>query len=190
LTRKLLLGSAGTVFTLHRFAHPHGDPNAAATDALDRELSSLRRLGFEFVALKTMLASARSGSLGANKIAFTVDDGYFDFFEVALPLFERHRCPVSVFLITGFVDGDLWPWWDQLEFAIFHGKGSFSFTTQTELLDFVLADESSRREALARTIGQLKLMPEERKCAVLREICDQLQVRVPDQALRTPFSRA
>jgi peptidoglycan/xylan/chitin deacetylase (PgdA/CDA1 family) len=47
-------------------------------------------------------------------VAFSLDDGYFDQVDIAGEIFHQFDCPSTVFLITDFIDGRLWPWDQQL----------------------------------------------------------------------------
>ena len=49
---------------------------------------------------------------------FTIDDGFIDHHDIAGPLFADYDIPLTFFLVTGFIDGELWPWDDQLSYAI------------------------------------------------------------------------
>ena len=54
--------------------------------------------------LKDLIDKAIRGERFPQKaVAFTVDDGYFDFAEVAAPIFSHYDCPVTVFLVTGSI---------------------------------------------------------------------------------------
>jgi hypothetical protein len=59
-------------------------------------------------------------SLPPRAVATTIDDGYRDFLTVAFPLFHAHKIPVTVYLITDFLDGRLWPWWNKVDYAVQH----------------------------------------------------------------------
>jgi peptidoglycan/xylan/chitin deacetylase (PgdA/CDA1 family) len=61
-----------------------------------------------------------SKSLPYNPLAVTVDDGYRDFFLYAYPVFRDCQIPVTVFLVSDFVDRKLWLWGDQLEYLFQH----------------------------------------------------------------------
>jgi peptidoglycan/xylan/chitin deacetylase (PgdA/CDA1 family) len=65
-------------------------------------------------------AIRRSASAGGNDryINFSVDDGYRDTFEEVVPVFRRHRLPVTVFVTTGIPDGTLPLWAAGLELAL------------------------------------------------------------------------
>src|SRR4030095_6357518 len=52
-----------------------------------------------------------------NSLAITVDDGYRDFLLYAYPVFRKFEIPCTVYLVSDFLDGKLWLWWNQLEYA-------------------------------------------------------------------------
>jgi peptidoglycan/xylan/chitin deacetylase (PgdA/CDA1 family) len=56
-------------------------------------------------------------------VAVTVDDGYRDFAEVAHPVFAEYGIPVTVYLVTDFLDGKLWLWFDRVQYAFSHARG-------------------------------------------------------------------
>jgi peptidoglycan/xylan/chitin deacetylase (PgdA/CDA1 family) len=49
---------------------------------------------------------------------FTFDDGYADNLDVALPVFEAHGAPFTIYVTTGLIDGTADIWWLILEEAI------------------------------------------------------------------------
>ncbi len=101
------------ILMLHRF-HPDSDTGPGLRAGLLREaLHTLRHRGVSFLALDETLALLQRGQRVPKSVIFTVDDGYKDFFSVALPIFAEFGCPVTVFLTTGFVDG-AWQWWDRV----------------------------------------------------------------------------
>ena len=58
---------------------------------------------------------ARSG----RHVAITIDDGYRDVLQHALPVLRGHGVPATLFVATGIVDGLALPWWDEI--AWLHG---------------------------------------------------------------------
>lgn len=50
----------------------------------------------------------------------TFDDGYYDSYENALPILEKHGVPATFFVCTGNIDTDKEFWWDDLERIIFY----------------------------------------------------------------------
>lgn len=157
--RRALLGSRGTIFTLHRFTAEEGEADAISAGQLDEALCALNELGFRSIALAEMIEKARRGQLEPRSIAWTVDDGYADFAEVAMPVFERHNSPVAVFLVTGFIDGATWPWWDQVR--------------------YILEESSSLPENAKNRIAALKLVSDDQKWAEIRALAEQSSVELP-----------
>ena len=157
--RRALLGSDGTIFTLHRFAATEGEAEAISAAQLDEALTALSDLGFRSVALAEMIEKAGRGQLEPCSIAWTVDDGYADFAEVAMPVFERHNCPVAVFLVTGFVDGASWPWWDQVR--------------------YITQESGSPRDYAEDKIAALKRVSDDQKWAEIRTLAEERSIQLP-----------
>jgi peptidoglycan/xylan/chitin deacetylase (PgdA/CDA1 family) len=108
-----------TIFMLHRFDDPASGVHGISPDALRRTLAVLRREGFRFVDLHEGLRRLRDAPDALERaVAFTLDDGYADQVRVGAPLFAEFDCPATVFATTGFLDGQLWFWWDRLEHVI------------------------------------------------------------------------
>ncbi|AWI56240.1 polysaccharide deacetylase family protein [Sinorhizobium fredii] len=109
----------GAIFTLHHVRpkdHRAFDPNAhleITPTFLEKTILTLKRRGHRFVALEELpacLASADKGPVAC----FTLDDGYRNNLEWALPVFERHGVPFTVFVTAGYVDRTHTLWWETL----------------------------------------------------------------------------
>ncbi|MGR9162356.1 polysaccharide deacetylase family protein [Rhizobium leguminosarum] len=110
----------GVVFTLHH-VRPHVpeafEPNAhleITPRFLDAALRRLRREGYRFVPLGEVPVLLAEPEGGAPFAAFTLDDGYSNNLEHALPVFERHQAPFTVFVAKGFAEGSHSIWWETL----------------------------------------------------------------------------
>ncbi|ULR43266.1 polysaccharide deacetylase family protein [Rhizobium sp. K102] len=110
----------GVIFTLHH-VRPHVAqsfaPNAhleITPDFLDAALRRLKREGYRFVPLDELPALLAEPAGGRPFAAFTLDDGYVNNLEHALPVFERHRAPFTVFVAKGFAEGSHSIWWETL----------------------------------------------------------------------------
>ena len=111
--------AAGFVLTLHHVvpgAPPPFAPNALLTvtpDFLDSLLSHLKGRGWRFVDVDALVAPEAEPDPG--RIAVTLDDGYRDNFEHALPVFRRHGVPFTIYVCPGFCDRNAELWWEALE---------------------------------------------------------------------------
>ncbi len=113
----------GVVFMLHHIRaqnepFPGFHPNSCletTPDFLDAVLSRLRAQGVEFVSMRDAVQRIRAGDTSSRFAAFTIDDGYRDNLEQALPIFRKFDCPFTVFIATKIVDGTAALWWLALE---------------------------------------------------------------------------
>jgi peptidoglycan/xylan/chitin deacetylase (PgdA/CDA1 family) len=101
------------ILMYHRFsAEKKGHEVTAAT--FERQLQLINRY-FQPMTLAALAQTIQqTGSVPANTVVITVDDGYRDFYEVAYPLLKHYAVPATFFVTTGFVNNDLWLWPDQL----------------------------------------------------------------------------
>lgn len=166
--RALLRGRA-SIFMLHRLrseAHPHGHSIADVSSLV----SELRRTGTHFMPLQELIQRARAGKDMRHAIAFTIDDGFAD--QAALArAFVAERVPVTVFLITGFLDGLNWPWDDQLAWAVQASpRPSLYLETARGTQELSLATKADREYALRELREHLKRLPQPSVAFMLEEI--------------------
>jgi len=115
-----VFGSGIPIFLLHRMA-PAGQPGNGRTNAehLRRCLQYLVDNGYTFVSLEQLVVALRNKDpLPPKAVVFTMDDGYLDQAQIAAPLFIEFECPLTFFVITGMLDGDVWPWDAQVSWII------------------------------------------------------------------------
>ena len=158
----------------HRFA------NRAA---LARQCAHIRRhyRPVSMAAVSEWLHARQTLPPGA--IAVTVDDGYNDFREAAA-VFAEYGIPVTVFLVTDFLDRKSWLWFDRVVYAFDHAhvsEASIAWPGGSILrfpLDSAAARESAGQQVADRAVS---LSPAERG-----ELVDSLpvllQVEMPEHA--------
>ncbi|MGE7371121.1 polysaccharide deacetylase family protein [Neorhizobium sp. NPDC001467] len=146
----------GAIFTLHHVRPPEGhpaEPNAhldITPEFLDSAIRRLKADGYEFLSLSDVAARMRRPVEGAKPFAaFTLDDGYRDNVEHALPVFERHGVPFTIFVTQGFATRSHGMWWETLaallnalpeirfDFGAHSGRGEITLPlrTATDKLD-------------------------------------------------------
>lgn len=109
----------GAIFTLHH-VRPAADAGFAANrhleitpDFLEKAILRLRSEGYEFISLGEIPARLRMPG-GRPFAVFTLDDGYRNNAEHALPVFERHGVPFTIFVTRGFAERTHSPWWETI----------------------------------------------------------------------------
>lgn len=115
-TLSSLTGSHASIFMLHRFFCRERGVEGHDPSVIRAILSTLRREQFSLVSLREIFRRLKEGRPLGRAVAFTIDDGYFDHAQVAAPIFEEFGCPLTMFLVSGFMDGKLWLWWDQVQY--------------------------------------------------------------------------
>ena len=124
LNRSRLLADAagvGVVFTLHHVRPQQRDlafaPNAhleITPEFLDTAITQLSADGYEFVRLDDIPMLIKDKSRTKRFAAFTLDDGYRNNFDYALPVFARHAAPFTVFVNSAFAERTRSIWWETL----------------------------------------------------------------------------
>lgn len=177
-----LTGVGGpAIFMLHRIDHGDSDTGGITAGYLRTCLEDLRHRGVRFVALSEVFDALQEGtSLPPDSVAFCMDDGFADQAQLAAPIFEEHGCPVTFFVITGLLDGTLWPWDDQLAYLIAHSLrdtiemrvGGYDYT-------FSLADPPSQTHARRTLRDAFKLLGEADLEPALKALEKEAGVEIP-----------
>jgi hypothetical protein len=143
-------------------------------------------------------------------VAITVDDGYRDFYEVALPVLQKFRTPATIFIVAEFVDRRCWIWTDKIRYVLGHLTQrewplDLSSIIDLDLLSTgrlealypdqsgsdrggklnagaiaSLLDSASIAKAAERINSALKSMPESQRDYVIKVIATKLNVVLPD----------
>jgi len=112
----ILAGDFVPIFMLHRIIDSKGDLDPVQVTQLITYLEYIRKHNYHPVALEDLFTCiARGEPLPERSVVFTVDDGFSDQFEHLAPIFSQYDIPLTCFVITGLLDGVLWPWDDQIK---------------------------------------------------------------------------
>jgi peptidoglycan/xylan/chitin deacetylase (PgdA/CDA1 family) len=155
----------GVILTFHR-VEPEAAPAGAyapnrllsITPAfLDHVLATLRRLGFDLVALDALPARL-AATRGPPFAVLTFDDGYRDNLDHARPVLARHRAPWTLFVTADYAEGTGRLWWVELERAI----GRLARVRLPEAgIDLPAADPAAKSAAFTAVYGALRAGPEQ-----------------------------
>ena len=105
-----------SIFMLHRFSAPAEGVQGHDPETIRAILSYLRKNRYDLISLQELFRRLREGEPLKRVVAFTIDDGYFDHGLIGAPIFAEFDCPVTIFAITGFLDGSIWLWWDHVQY--------------------------------------------------------------------------
>lgn len=175
---------AGTVFMLHRLTDP--ESGAVGTDPaeLRRTLEFLRRLGYPLVSVGELFRRLEGGdSTSEYGIAFTLDDGYAEQVRIAGPIFAEFDCPATVFLTTGFLDQELWQWWDRIEYAFETSRRKqISTRLGEQRLEYRWEHQQGRAAARDDFTERCKRVPNDEKLKAIERLAAAAEVELPSLA--------
>ena len=137
-----LTRGCGLFYMLHRVLPQSGGdfrPNAfleVTPEFLERVILDTRAAGIEFVSMAEAHRRLVERDFATRFAVMTLDDGYRDNAENALPVFHRHEVPFTIFVASGIAEGTCELWWIALEKIIAESA-------------FIEIDCEGRRESLA-----------------------------------------
>jgi peptidoglycan/xylan/chitin deacetylase (PgdA/CDA1 family) len=186
LLRPLWQGRA-SIFLLHRLSTIKTSDDSVTIASITATLQGLRKAGARFVSLSQLFSDAARGIEPApGSVAFTIDDGFSDQGVIAREAFARNNCPVTLFLITDFIDGRLWPWDDRIGY-VFKNTKNEHITLTPEGKIFSLRTPSERKVALNYVRDYCKSVPWSQAEATLEATYEAAGCR-PPQAPPSEFT--
>ena len=119
-------GGLGVVFCLHHVTPGGGHqagfaPNSnleITPEFLGDIITLVKAKGYELISLSNAVERLKAQRKGNRFAVFTLDDGYKDNLLHAMPVFQRHNCPFTVYVSPGIADGTCEIWWRGLEQVI------------------------------------------------------------------------
>lgn len=175
LTRNRVL-----VLTYHRFSRGQEASKVSAAD-FEAHLQYLSRHN-NVLPLADAVAFIRTGrSLPRNSTVITIDDGYRDAYEIALPKLRKFDFPATLYAITDFIDQKCWLWTDKMRYVMGQtGEKEITITFDSDdQLKVDLANDAVRQETASRINARLKRLPNDKKQEKISDIAQQLGVDLP-----------
>jgi peptidoglycan/xylan/chitin deacetylase (PgdA/CDA1 family) len=156
----------------HRFSGARtADPRFIDRALLQRHAALIARHHPRWSPEDQLEALANGRKPSACPVVVTVDDGYSDFFDVAFPVFREYRIPAMLFVVSGFVSGSQWLWWDQLEFMLEGAPtGEIALNVAGSALRFDLRAPENRRKAWHAIADRCRFLPHRDVLALLADV--------------------
>jgi peptidoglycan/xylan/chitin deacetylase (PgdA/CDA1 family) len=126
-------------------------------------------------------AISKGEKVRPDSLIVTVDDGYRDFL-YASPIFARFDIPATVYLVSDFIDGKIWLWWNQLEYAFQHSTRNALSLSLGENKIAVSLDGPEQRLSTCRHIADAMTRVEDsERLRLLKKIPELLAVSIPSE---------
>jgi peptidoglycan/xylan/chitin deacetylase (PgdA/CDA1 family) len=107
------------ILMYHRF-NPVEKKHEVSAAVFEQQLKTIKRYFNPMTVAELAKLQRNNNRLPKYAIAITVDDGYRDFYEVAYPLLKHYDVPATFYVTTGFINGDIWLWPDQVTWLLNH----------------------------------------------------------------------
>jgi len=117
------------ILTYHRVADPKTTPRlhpriiSATPELFARQMRHLAKNYCVISMEEALNAVERKSAIPSGAVLITFDDAYVDFGEIAWPILQYYRLPVTLFVPTAYPDQPQRSfWWDRLYRAVIHTK--------------------------------------------------------------------
>lgn len=144
----------GAIFTLHHVRPKQIRPLQPSAhleitpDFLAEAIERLMAEGYEFLPL-TAVGERLAGANRRPFAVFTLDDGYRNNVDHALPVFERYGVPFTVFVSRGFAERSHSLWWETLA-ELLGTRCDIAFDFGAGMETVALTSESAKFDAFER----------------------------------------
>lgn len=180
LVRLAVRRREAVILLFHRFSgdgegHPDGLPIAT----FSHFMAYLTR-HFRVVSLAELTADLQRGNVKPWTAAVTIDDGYHEIHSLVAPVLQRYSVPASVFVVSDFIDGRIWPWSDRFEFVLDQAPAAqlvFRHRRLQHVVDLRLP--ASRHKARGLWGERGKRLPVSEREDLLEALAEAAGVRIP-----------
>ena len=176
-----IVGVGIPIFMLHQIYPDNTSGNKLTPAYLRSALRYLKQHKFNFVSVTDIVLSMKNNRpLPPKSVAFTIDDGFVDQATIAAPIFIEFKCPVTIFLITGFIDSQLWPWFSKVSYLLRETEiRSFVYPIGESKYSYSLNSEKDRRSAMWDIQKLLKLLPWDSVEQAINTLAEITQIKLP-----------
>ena len=173
--------NTATIFMLHRIDKEGTETGSVLTAALLREyFEYLRKHHYNVISLTSYIQALINHEDTYKTVIFTVDDGYRDFYHNIYNIFREYNYPATVFITSDFIQGNLFFWWDIIEYVILNTPKQRIELPKTELNTIFIKD-GSKKKAISTIINYCKGLQYEHRISFVSELVKVLEVDITGQ---------
>jgi len=168
------------ILMYHRFSEVEEEGKTSRA-VFEEHLTYLRRYYNPMSLSEAVDRLSDRGTVAERSVVLTVDDGYLDFYNVALPVLLEFDFPATIYVVTDFIGKKSWIWTDKTRFLFFSASdGSVEVFVGPNRLEFELNGPESRRSAASVVNTYLKLLNDADKDRTIEEIAETVKIRLPE----------
>ncbi|MDG5499011.1 polysaccharide deacetylase family protein [Marinobacter sp. BGYM27] len=172
------------ILMYHRFSESR-QPGYVSAETFRDQLSYIKKFHNPIFLNDLSKSIFHNKIVSPNSIVITVDDGYRDFHDIAFPILRELDVPATLFATTGFVNGDLWLWPDQVTWLLKHAPQSNELICKLGKFTISNTDVALNYELTWRAlISYLLSLPDEKKWLSLSTLAESWGLSLPFEAPR------
>lgn len=177
------------ILTFHGLCKGAGDP-----DILDwslhlpvdifQSICALLSSEYHVISLKELVeARINQVPVPENSVVLTFDDGYASNYELAYPILRKYHLPATIFVSTGFLDGEDMLWFQRVDLALGRTqKPSIDWKINGHTLRLSFETRETRQQALVRLMPELKDLADTDLLNEIQRLEQALEVETPTPA--------
>lgn len=183
-TLNRLVGPFVTIFTIHRAKPSNGSFSGLDESLLERCLDYATKKDYAFASIDQIVEDAIKGNISQQPtLCFTLDDGYADQTERLIPLLLNHKTSPTLFVITDFIDQQMWPWDAKLTYLIWNTPlQSCTLNIGNTTLEIDLSTAEKRILARRQVIQTVKWLDPDHHIEAINTIAQACQLEIPTTA--------
>lgn len=177
-----LTAGQGHIFCLHHVCPPDQNSTSFAPNSnlevtpefLETLITTMINKGIALVDLDEAMRRLQNKATGRFAV-FTLDDGYRDNLLHAVPVFERHKCPFTIYVAPRIAEGTCELWWRLLE-AVIAKSNQVSINIAGTALEFHTSDIAQKNHAWSILAPKIQNMDEFDQRNVIQALCQRYGV--------------
>ena len=116
---KSIRGNFIPIFMLHRFECKDVGLEGHSVQLVEQCFEFLRKNNYDIITIEEAVYIYKERlPLKKPTVAFSIDDGYWDQFEIGIEIFKKYDIPVTYFITTNMINSNQWTWDSKIEFLI------------------------------------------------------------------------
>jgi len=139
------------IFMMHRLVRTNEHDSHNYQNHVRQCLTYIRKHGYQPLSLDEYADKIKNQQpIPIKSVVFTIDDGFYDQYEIGGVLFSEFDIPLTCYAITDFLDNKMWPWDDQIRYILENTKKNNIQGHYTDGTDFSLNDIKHNTKKLTR----------------------------------------
>lgn len=170
------------ILMYHRFSESR-QAGYTSRENFEEQLRYLKQYHTVLTLNDIVSARLEQKPVAPNAVVLTIDDGFLDFYSIAFPLLQQYQLPATLFVTTGFINGDLWLWPDKVSWLL-AVNAEPKRNVVIGSLELAPGAFSAHRvaETWQRLIDYLLTVADAEKHRLIAELSQQLLVELPARA--------